>query len=120
MKIVQSFDAYVEDRNNDPIDPLDIVSEGVFRTLGEAAAFAGVSKTSLVNAIDRGEIPVVRAGRTRRIPRKALKLYLAGRLAFRRALRRALPFQLQFSIVFQLRLALSTLRSTIIISYATL
>jgi excisionase family DNA binding protein len=87
MRRVQSLASYIEDRNHDPVDPIDLVSEGVFRTIGEAASFAGLGKNTLVNAIGRGEIPVVRAGRTCRIPRKALKLFLAGRLAFRRDLR---------------------------------
>ena len=45
-----------------------------------ARRFLGVSKTSFYAAMDRGEIPYAKIGRSRRIPKRALREFLARNL----------------------------------------
>jgi excisionase family DNA binding protein len=60
----------------------EMVSEGAF-SVREAVAFSGLSITQLTKHMDNGALPYVRDGRARRIPRKALKDFLALRLVRR-------------------------------------
>lgn len=52
-------------------DPADLVSDGLV-TVPEAAAFLRVSRSTIYVLMDRGDLPYVRIGSARRIPKKAL------------------------------------------------
>lgn len=52
-------------------DPADLVSDGLV-TVPEAAAFLRVSRSMIYVLMDRGDLPYVRIGSARRIPKKAL------------------------------------------------
>lgn len=64
------------------IDPDDLISEGCFG-LKEAEEFSGLSARQLVRRMEDGSLPYIRENRARRIPRKALKNFLALRLVRR-------------------------------------
>lgn len=55
------------------------VADGLLKPK-DAAEFCGVSLRHLHNLIDRGEVPVVRLGRARRVPKHGLVRYLAANL----------------------------------------
>jgi excisionase family DNA binding protein len=59
-----------------------LVSEGLCR-VGEAARFLGVSRSTLYQLMDRGELPYVKLGKARRIPRNGL-VELAAKSVVRR------------------------------------
>jgi excisionase family DNA binding protein len=48
-----------------------LVGEGLDRVM-EAAAFLKMSKSSIYNLMENGQLPFVRIGRARRIPHQAL------------------------------------------------
>jgi excisionase family DNA binding protein len=48
-----------------------LVADGL-DTIKDAAAFLRISVASLYKMMDRGELPYVKIGRSRRIPRRAL------------------------------------------------
>ena len=48
-----------------------LVSEGLM-TVPEAAEFLRLSRASLYNLMERGQLPYVKLGRSRRIPRRAV------------------------------------------------
>jgi excisionase family DNA binding protein len=48
--------------------------------VSEAAAFLGVSRSTLYALMERGELPYVKIGRARRVPRRALITLAAARL----------------------------------------
>ena len=48
-----------------------LVSDGLMR-VQEAARFLGLSRASVYQLMDRGELPWVKLGRARRIPRRAV------------------------------------------------
>jgi excisionase family DNA binding protein len=50
---------------------LALVAEGLF-TITETGAFLKVSRATVYNLMDRGELPFVKVGRTRRIPKRAV------------------------------------------------
>ena len=50
---------------------LDLVAAGLV-TVREAASFLGISVAGLYALMARGELPFVKLGRARRIPRRAL------------------------------------------------
>ncbi len=52
-------------------DRTDVVAEGLL-TVTDAARFLSVSRSKLYEMMDRGELPYVKLGRSRRIPRRAL------------------------------------------------
>jgi len=52
------------------------VGEKLLLTMSEAAALMGCSRAHLYNLINKGEIPVVRLGRSVRIPRKWLEQWV--------------------------------------------
>ena len=58
-------------------DRADIVADGLV-TVSEAASFLSLSRSTLYTLMDRGDIPFVKLGRSRRIPRRAL-IELAAR-----------------------------------------
>ncbi len=49
----------------------ELVADGLF-TVAEAASFLRVGRSSLYVLMDRGELPFVKIGRSRRIPRRAV------------------------------------------------
>lgn len=51
--------------------PAELVSDGLV-TVPEAAAFLSLSRSTLYALMERGDLPYVRIGAARRIPRKAL------------------------------------------------
>ena len=55
---------------------LDAVSEGLV-SVREAAGFLGLGKSTVYELMDRGQLPFVRLGRARRVPRKALREFAA-------------------------------------------
>jgi excisionase family DNA binding protein len=57
----------------------DILADGL-QTVEAAADFLAVGKTTLYKAMERGELPYVKIGRARRIPRRALLNYAANNL----------------------------------------
>jgi len=62
--------------NQEPIDPLTV---GELITLAEAAAYAGLEKTSLYNYIKRGRLKAKRFGPIWLTTRAAVDEYLASR-----------------------------------------
>jgi excisionase family DNA binding protein len=48
-----------------------VVDEGLM-TVPEAAAFLRISRTSLYDLMDRGDLPFVKLGKSRRVPRRAV------------------------------------------------
>jgi len=55
---------------------LELVKDGAM-TISEAMRFAGVGRSFLYEAMERGELAYVKIGKARRIPRRALELWLA-------------------------------------------
>ena len=55
---------------------LELVRDGAM-TVPEAMRFAGVGRSFLYEAMARGELAYVKIGNARRIPRRALELWLA-------------------------------------------
>ena len=49
----------------------EIVSEGLL-CVSKVAAFLGVSRTTIYQLMERGELPWVKLGRARRVPRRAV------------------------------------------------
>ena len=58
--------------------PESLVSDGLMRVQA-AAQFLGLSRASVYQLMDRGELPWVKLGRARRVPRRAV-VDLAARL----------------------------------------
>jgi excisionase family DNA binding protein len=58
----------------------DLMADGTL-SIEAAAEFSGLGRTFLYSAMDRGELPYVKAGARRLIPKKALIKYLADRVA---------------------------------------
>lgn len=58
------------------LDELELVRGGVMR-IAEACRFAGVGRSYLYEAMARGELPFLKIGAARRIPRRALEEWLA-------------------------------------------
>ncbi len=58
---------------------LHLVSDGML-TVMEAAEFVGLGRTSLYALMERGELPYVKFGSARRIPRRALVALAARHL----------------------------------------
>ena len=58
---------------------LSMVREGAM-TIEEAIRFTGVGRPFLYEAMSRGELPYIKMGAARRIPRRALELWLAKHL----------------------------------------
>ena len=52
-------------------EPADLVADGLM-TVREAAGFLRLSRSTVYTIMDRGELPFVKLGRSRRIPRRAL------------------------------------------------
>ena len=52
-------------------EPTDLVADGLV-TVREAAGFLRLSRSTVYALMDRGELPFVKLGRSRRIPRRAL------------------------------------------------
>ena len=52
-------------------DSAALVEDGLV-TVAEAAAFLRLSRSNLYTLMERGELPFVKLGRSRRIPRRAL------------------------------------------------
>ena len=61
--------AYSESRT-DTSDSVDIVSEGLMTVL-QAAEFLSVSRSKLYAMMEAGQLPYVKLGKSRRIPRRA-------------------------------------------------
>jgi excisionase family DNA binding protein len=61
----------------------DLLGEGLV-TVKEAGRFLGLSVASVYNLMSRGELPYVKLGRSRRIPRVALVQLAARNLVGRR------------------------------------
>lgn len=55
--------------------------EKILLTVSEAAEMCGYSRSFLYNLIDRGEIPVVRVGRSTRIPKMWLEKWVEKKVA---------------------------------------
>jgi len=55
---------------------LELVRDGAM-TIAEACRFAGVGRSYLYEAMARGELPFLKIGAARRIPRRALEEWLA-------------------------------------------
>jgi excisionase family DNA binding protein len=56
---------------SEPAGGAELVADGLL-TVAAAAAFLSVSRSTLYLAMDRGQLPFVKLGRARRIPRRAL------------------------------------------------
>ena len=56
-----------------------LVSDGLMR-VQEAALFLGLSRAAVYQLMERGEMPWVKLGRARRIPRRAVVGLAAGRI----------------------------------------
>jgi len=64
---------------NEPVQALKLVEAGLAR-IDEGCRFLGISRAKLYEIMDRGELPYVKIGRSRRLPRQALKEFAARRL----------------------------------------
>ena len=51
--------------------PSDLFDDGLL-TVSAAAAFIGLSKSTLYQLMDQGELPYVKIGKCRRIPKRSL------------------------------------------------
>ncbi len=60
-------------------EALSMVREGAM-SVEEAMSFTGMGRSSLYEAMARGELPYIKIGAGRRIPRRALELWLAKHL----------------------------------------
>jgi excisionase family DNA binding protein len=60
-------------------DVPEVVGDGAV-PLREAVRFSGLTRTALYAAMSRGELPFVKIGKRRLIPRNALRQLLAGGL----------------------------------------
>ncbi len=58
-------------------DDTALVEDGLL-TVREAAAFLRLSRSNLYALMERGELPFVKLGRSRRIPRRAVIALAAG------------------------------------------
>lgn len=58
---------------------LSLVNEGLV-TVSEATGIARVGKTTLYEAMAAGQLPYVKIGASRRIPRRALDMWMARHL----------------------------------------
>lgn len=66
-------------RNADQKTREELVSDGLMR-IGETLALLGVGRSMLEQLVARGALPVVRLGRARRFPRRAVIRFMASRL----------------------------------------
>jgi excisionase family DNA binding protein len=57
----------------------DILADGML-TVGAAAEFLSVGRTTIYGAMDSGQLAYVKIGRSRRIPRRALVAFAAANL----------------------------------------
>jgi len=53
---------------------IDLMREGLV-TSKEAAKFLAISRTKIYEAMSSGDLPFVKLGKTRRIPKVALRIY---------------------------------------------
>ena len=60
-------------------DAKDVVADGLV-TIPEAADFLRISRAMLYKLMDRGELPYVKIGRSRRVPRRAVVEFAAEAL----------------------------------------
>ncbi len=58
---------------------LKMVDSGLAR-IDEGCRFLGISRAKLYEIMEKGELPYVKIGRSRRLPRQALKEFAAQRL----------------------------------------
>ncbi len=58
---------------------IDLVQDGLMR-ISDAAAFTGLSRSTLYEMMEQGELVYVKIGRARRIPRRALVELAAAHL----------------------------------------
>ena len=61
------------------IEPINLVSDGLM-TVKEAATFLRLSRSTVYSMMDDGNLPFVKLGRSRRIPRRAIVKLAAGEL----------------------------------------
>ena len=54
-----------------PVEPAALVEDGLLK-IPEVARFLGLSRASVYQLMERGELPWVKLGRARRIPRRAV------------------------------------------------
>jgi hypothetical protein len=83
-RIRETITSRLERRPAEPIDPVAMMERGAV-TLEGAAAEYGYSAKKFARLVELGRLPVVQNRDVKRllIPRAAIVLYLAGRLAFR-------------------------------------
>jgi excisionase family DNA binding protein len=63
-----------------PVDERDeMVSEGMV-TVEAARQFLGVSRSTIYALMDAGQLAYVKFGRSRRVPRRALRAFASGNL----------------------------------------
>jgi len=60
--------------------PEELCRDGAFDWRGAADFLGNVSEKTVVRLVEKGDIPVVRVGTRVLIPRRALALWLAGKL----------------------------------------
>ena len=58
---------------------IDLVSEGLM-TVREAAEFLGLSRSTVYELMESGELPFAKIGKARRIPRRAVTAFAASRM----------------------------------------
>lgn len=61
------------------MDPRELVADGLV-DVKAAAAFLGIRRAKLYTLLAAGELPSVKIGKSRRIPRRALIEFAAARL----------------------------------------
>ena len=57
----------------------ELLEEGAMQ-IKDAVAWSGISRSRLYEAMAQGDLPFVRVGERRLIPKRGLKTYLASRL----------------------------------------
>jgi excisionase family DNA binding protein len=67
-------------QTTDKAQALDLAAEGVL-TVAAAAAFLGLSRSRIYELMGEGVVPFIHLGRRRVVPRRALVLLIADRLA---------------------------------------
>lgn len=58
---------------------VEVMRDGLM-TIGEACEFLSVSRSFVYQLLDTGQLPFVKMGKSRRIPKRALTQYAAGNL----------------------------------------
>lgn len=84
-RIRETITRRIEEAEATPLDPHVLAAEGCLK-IKDAAEFTGLSQSEIRKCIANGSLPHMRDGKAVRVPRVALKDFIATRMVFRRDL----------------------------------